>query len=165
MGGRSSLSPFDLGTKHLTILQQCSHLTELVIRKHHIKVGHCGANHTWTSLCHKFWIVKGAATVRKTIGKCYVCQKRNPTVDKQLMIDVPSCRLQVYQPAFFNVGVNFFEPLIVKQGRVKVKRYGCVFTYLTKRAIHIEVAHSLNTASVLHALRRFIAQRHTETNF
>ena len=142
-------------------MPQCSHLTELVIRQHHIEVGHCGASHTWTSLRHQFWIVKGAAAVRKTIGKCYVCRKRNPTIGKQLMADVPSCRLQVDQPAFSSVGVDFFGPLIVKQGRVTVKHYGCVFTCLTMRAIHIEIAHSLNTDSFLNALRRFIARRGT----
>ena len=75
------------------------------------------------------------------------------------MEDIPSCRLQVDQTAFSSLGVDFFGPLIVKQGRVTVKRYGCVFTCLTVRAIHIEIAHSLSTDSFLNAVRRFIARR------
>ena len=40
-----------------------------------------------------------------------------------------------------------------------VKRYGVLFTCLTVRAIHIEVANSLENDSCINAFRRFIARR------
>ena len=103
--------------------------------------------------------MKGGAAVRQSIGKCIKCKRRNAVVGKQLMADVPTCRLQPHKPPFHSVGIDYFGPLMVEQGRSLVKRYGCVFTCLTMRAILIEISHSLSTDSFLNALRRFIARR------
>ena len=62
-------------------------------------------------------------------------------------------------PPFTFVGVDLFGPLLVKQGRSELKRYGVLFTYFTTRAVHIEVAHSLDTSSFIQSLRRFVARR------
>eukprot|EP00063_Salmo_salar_P064092 XP_014038927.1 PREDICTED: uncharacterized protein LOC106592141 [Salmo salar] len=47
----------------------------------------------------------------------------------------------------------------VKRGRVHVKRYGVIFTFLVSRAVHLEVASYLDTDSCINALRRFICRR------
>jgi hypothetical protein len=75
------------------------------------------------------------------------------------MADLPVDRVTADQPPFTNVGVDFFGPFFVKRGRAEVKRYGCIFTCLSTRAVHIEVAHSLDTSLFVYALRRFIARR------
>ena len=129
-----------------------------MIRHHLAEVGHSGSSHTWALLRHKFWIIKGAAEVRKSIGNCYACKKRNSSVGKQLMADLPFCRLQFVKPSFSSVGIDYFGPILIKQGRSTVKRYGCIFTCLTMRAVHNEIAHSLDTDSFIIALRRFIAR-------
>ena len=57
------------------------------------------------------------------------------------------------------MGIDYLGPLLISQGRSQVKRYGCIFTCLTVRAVHLEISHSLTTDSFINALRRFIARR------
>ena len=58
------------------------------------------------------------------------------------MSDLPSdCVTPV--PAFCYSGVDYFGPYVVTVGRKTHNRYGVLFTCLSSRAVHIEVAHSL----------------------
>lgn len=75
------------------------------------------------------------------------------------MANLPKDRLLPDKPPFTNTGVDFFGPSEVSRGRSKVKRYGVLFTCLTTRAVHLEVAHSLDTSSCINALHRFISRR------
>jgi len=75
------------------------------------------------------------------------------------MADLPVERVTPDKPPFTFIGLDFFGPFLVKVGRSMVKRYGCIFTCLAVRAVHIEVAHSLETSSFINALQRFIARR------
>ncbi|XP_062542502.1 uncharacterized protein LOC134210470 [Armigeres subalbatus] len=50
-------------------------------------------------------------------------------------------------------------PFLVKVGRSSVKRWICLFTCLTIRAIHLELVHSLTSTSCVMAFRRFVARR------
>ncbi|XP_052889868.1 uncharacterized protein LOC128298163 [Anopheles moucheti] len=59
------------------------------------------------------------------------------------------------------MGIDYFGPFLVAVGRRVEKRWGAIFTCLTTRAVHLEVAVSLNTASCILAIRRFIARRGT----
>ena len=56
-------------------------------------------------------------------------------------------RLIPNMAAFTYVGIYYVGPLYVKQKRSNVKRYGCIFVCYTTRAVHLEVAHSLDTDS------------------
>ena len=80
VGGRLSRALVDFEMKHPVILPQRSHFTELLIRQHHKEIGHSGASHTWAALRRRYWIIKGGAEVRKCIGKCILCRKRNASV-------------------------------------------------------------------------------------
>jgi len=68
------------------------------------------------------------------------------------MADLPANRVTPNKPPFTYVGVDYFGPFMVKQGRSLVKRYGCVFICLTTRAVHLEVASSMDTDSFINAL-------------
>ena len=75
------------------------------------------------------------------------------------MAALPADRVTPDRPVFTSVGVECFGPIEVKRGRSMLKGYGVLFTCLAVRAIHIEVAHSLDTSSFIAALRRFISRR------
>ena len=62
-------------------------------------------------------------------------------------------------PPFTYCGVDYFGPFLSKEKREEIKRYGALFTSLNSRAVHMEVANSLETDSFILALRRFISIR------
>ena len=74
------------------------------------------------------------------------------------MSDLPFNRTTT-EPPFTYCGVDLFGPIKVKEGRKNIKRYGILFICFSLRAIHIELASSLETDSFIQAIRRFIGRR------
>ena len=105
------------------------------------------------------WIIKGRSAVRRVIKYCIDCQRRKAKLLDQYMASLPKDRITPDKPAFTYVGTDYFGPLQVKVKRSRCKRYGCIFTCLTTRAVHIEITHSLDTDSMINALRKFICIR------
>ena len=75
------------------------------------------------------------------------------------MADLPQERLDSKTFPFACTGVDYFGPFEVKLARKTFKRWCCLFTCMTTRAVHIEVCQSLDSDSCLMAIRRFIARR------
>ena len=73
--------------------------------------------------------------------------------------DLPKERLKEKIFPFANTGVDYFGPFEVRFMRKSMKRYSCLFTYLTARAVHIEVVPSLEYNACLAAFTRFIVRR------
>ncbi|XP_072043045.1 uncharacterized protein [Amphiura filiformis] len=93
------------------------------------------------------------------INKCVICRRQRAKVMEQKMANLPADRITPEEPPFSKVGMDFFGPLEVKQGRSMVKRYGVVFVCLTSKAVHIEKANSLDTDACVNVIRRFMARR------
>lgn len=68
-------------------------------------------------------------------------------------------RVNPGDPPFSSVGIDYFGPLKVKWRRGTAKRYGCIFTCLAIRAVHIEISHDLTTDSFIQAVCRFVSRR------
>ncbi|XP_031425672.1 uncharacterized protein LOC116220857 [Clupea harengus] len=89
---------------------------------------------------------------------CYPRKNRGKP-GEQKMADLPGERLVTDLPPFTNVGLDYFGPFEVRRGRSMLKRYGVIFTCMTSRAVHLEVACSLTTDSCINAIRRFLCRR------
>ncbi|XP_074627004.1 uncharacterized protein LOC141885000 [Acropora palmata] len=130
-------------SKHPVILPRKSHVTTLIIRHTHEQLGHSGRGHVLAKLCERYWIIKANSAVRQLISSCVICRKLKSTPQDQKMADLPEDRLTP-APPFTYVGVDYFGPYVTKEGRKERKGYGALFTCLVSRAVHIEVAHSLD---------------------
>lgn len=105
-----------------------------------------------------FWVVGGSSVVANMISSCVKCQKLRGAVQEQRMSDLPEDRLES-TPPFTYCAVDYFGPFVIKERRKELKRYGVLFTCMASRAIHIEIANSLETDSFINALRRFVSRR------
>ena len=74
---------------------------------------------------------------------------------------LPQVRLRFTFRAFDQTDVDYAGPFTTIQGRgrQRLKRRLCVFTRLSTRAVHLEVAWGLDTDSFLNAFTRFTSRR------
>ena len=159
VGGRLCRAAMPEEAKHPAILSKDLHVAELILRDIHQNLGHSGRNHVLSKLRQKYWIPGAHAAIRRILTKCVTCRRSYGAAGQQQMAHLPQDRVLPEEPPFTNTGVDYFGPFLVKRGRSLVKRYGVIFTCLTIRAVHIEVASSLDTDSFIDAFRRFIARR------
>ena len=81
------------------------------------------------------------------------------------MSDLAEAGSEVFEPPFTHTGGDYFVPITIKRGkqirecRGTDKRYGVVFTCLTYRATHLELADDLSTDCFITALQRFTSRR------
>ena len=155
--GRIGKSQLDFNAKHPILLHWKHHAVELFLRNEH-KDNHEGTEHVRNIVHQKMWILGIRNALRSIKNKCVTCREGRAQTIAPVMADLPEERLDA-STAFTNVGVDYFGPFIVKIGRRNEKRWCCLFTCLTMRAVHIEVVPKLDTDSCLNAIMRFIARR------
>ena len=65
----------------------------------------------------------------------------------QEMAELPKIMLTPYKPPVMYSGVDYFGPFYENRGRGKVakKRWGAIFVCMNSRAVHLEVARSIET--------------------
>ena len=77
------------------------------------------------------------------------------------MADLPISRLQLFQPAFYHTGVDYFGPIEVRLFRRVVKRWGCLFRCMATGTIHLEMVYALDADTFLCAYGNFKPTRGT----
>ena len=161
VGGRieNACTPYEV--KHPIILPKNESVVNLMVRSMHFRIGHLGKETLLAKIRNKYWIIGANVIIKNLARSCIVCRRLHGKPSQQIMAELPPERLAADEPPFFNTGVDAFGPFLVSRGRTQEKRYGLIFTCMTSRAMHIEIAFSLNTDAFINALRRFIARRNT----
>ena len=134
VSGRLDKAPVGFEACHPIILARVSQITHLIISHFHVLTANGGIGLTMNSLFQRFWIMKATSAICRVITNCTHCRLRYAKPNQQLMASLPQDQLQVHSHLFAYCGVDYFGPLIICQKRSNIKRYGCLFTWLTTRA-------------------------------
>ncbi|XP_065093209.1 uncharacterized protein LOC135713919 [Ochlerotatus camptorhynchus] len=151
--------------RHPVILPRKSEVTTLVVDEYHRKYKHANPETVVNEIRQHFEIPRLRTVVRRCSRECRYCILRRARPYIPPMAPLPAARLAACSRPFSFVGLDYFGPLLVKQGRASVKRWIALFTCLTVRAVHLEVVHSLTTSSCVSAVRRFIGRRGAPVEF
>ncbi|XP_055600813.1 uncharacterized protein LOC129749764 [Uranotaenia lowii] len=158
--GRISLCEFaQPDTKNPIILPRNHHITRLIVSNIHSAYHH--QNHeTIINEIRQRYYIPGLRSLYKNIRKdCQVCKNQRVKPQVPLMSELPLSRLSAYTRPFSYMGIDYFGPMLVVNGRKQEKRWGVLATCLTIRAIHLQVVHSLTTSSCIMAIRNIMSRR------
>ena len=147
-------------TRYPIILPRKNWITKLIVKAHHEDANHGGTNYVLASLSSKYWIISAREEIREWENECNRCKRRKALPATQIMAPIPRERL-IPLRAFAHTAVDYGGPFVTVQGRGKhrMKRYLCLFTCLATRAVHLEMAFSLDTDSFLNAFYRMVSRR------
>ena len=147
------------------ILDGSYYVTCLIIKHHHELFNHENTQAVLNELRQTFWITRVRTVLRSISAHCPTCQlhRARPQVPREG--DLPEGRLAHGLNVFSHCSIDYFGPLMVSIGRRREKRWGVVFTCLTTRAVHLEIADSLTTDSAIMAIQRFTALRGQPSSF
>jgi len=159
MDGRLQNSNLPLESKRPVILPTKHRVIDMLIRLYHEREGHSGTSHVLNCMRKSFWILRGRAAVRRVLHACFKCRLWSTGVDAQRMANLPEARVTAGRPSFTATSVDLMGPMNVKQGRNTVNRCVVVFACMTMRAVHLEIAQSLEASAFIQAFRQFTYRR------
>ena len=140
------------------ILDASHYATKLLIADFHKRYDHVNNQTVLNELRQHFYIVGLRTRLRWLAKHCVVCRLRRAKPENPPMSDLPESRLAYWQRPFTQCGIDYFGPMLIKIGRRREKRWGVLFTCMTTRAIHVELAHTLNASSTLMAIKRLASR-------
>ena len=89
--GRIANAELPYGTKHPILLPKKNHLTNLIIRYHHILNLHSGTNQTLANVRENYWIPQGRQQIKNQIKNCKLCRRFEGT--RYRTPPIPPCQL------------------------------------------------------------------------
>lgn len=110
----------------------------------------------------EFWIFRLKALVKKVTRNCKTCIIFKHNTQNQIMSSLPPQRSLLNSP-FTNTGIVYTEPFSIRNftGRAYLitKGYVCIFVCFATKAIYLEAASDLSTATFLAAFSKFFGRR------
>ena len=102
--------------------------------------------------------------MKKVLNQCVTCKKLEGTSFVQpATSNSPEFRDNP-APSFSKVIVDFAGPFLVRgRGRHMKKVYVALFSFCVTRALHLDLVEDLSTPTFLRCVRKFTAQRETQT--
>lgn len=148
-------------TKRPIILPPDHHVTKLIILDEHVRCSHRFNENVVNNLREKFYIPKIRVVVKAVTKQCQLCKNFGAVPRVPQMAGLPTARLSIYTLPFTHTGIDYFGPYKVSIGRRTEKRWGVLFTCLTTRAVHIELADALTSDTCIRVIRNFMCRRGT----
>ncbi|XP_050746309.1 uncharacterized protein LOC108021863 [Drosophila biarmipes] len=133
--------------------------TELIVRHFHAQMKHQIVVATIAQIRTRFWVTKMRPVMKEVSSSCNECKLQRTRPMSSIMGPLPEDRLEAGRWPFKYTRLDYFGPLLVTVYRHKEKRWVALFTCLTTRAIHLELAHDLSTGSCIIAIRNFVCRR------
>ena len=152
--------PYDV--RFPMILPRGHCVTKLIVKHYHEQANHtAGTNFVLSQINQKFWIIAAREEIREWERECNMCKRMQSKTATQIMAPIPGIRLRFTFRPFDQTAVDYAGPFTTVQGRGvrRQKRWLCLFTCLSTRAVHLEVAFGLDTDSFLNAFTRFTSRR------
>lgn len=145
--------------KRPIILPRECHLTILIVEYYHQIFLHRNHETVVNEIRQKFYISQLRRVLYKVRKNCQTCKIRFATPAEPEMSPLPACRLATFTAPFTYTGVDYFGPINVTVGRRTEKRWGALFTCLTTRAVHLEIAYKLDVDSCILCFSNFMNRR------
>lgn len=165
MGRLDNAHSISESAKRPIILARDHYITRLIVDWYHRKYRHLHHQTVLNEIRQKFWIPKLRMLLNGIRNSCPKCKNTAAVPRIPEMGAIPKARLAVFTRPYTFVGVDYFGPLNVIVNRGTQKRWGVLFTCLTTRGIHLEIAHSMDTSSCIMAIRNFEGRKGTPRKY
>ncbi|XP_017460560.1 PREDICTED: uncharacterized protein LOC108353880, partial [Rhagoletis zephyria] len=148
-----------LAARRPIILPGSHYVAGLVVADHHRERHHQNDNLVMNEIRQRYWVTAIRGTLKNVKRHCPVCIHERAKPADPLMGQLPKDRLTPYVRPFSYCGVDYCGPFNVAIGRRREKRWIALFTCLTTRAVHLELAENLSTDAFILCLRNFVNRR------
>ena len=141
------------------LLPHDHHLTALIVLDMHHRYQHSRPGWLISFFRQRFWMAKALRTIKSVVRRCTICTRfKGQTID-QVMGPLPQFRVDEEPRPFSITACDYARPLEAYDGEQPHKVWILIFACMQVRCVHLELVTSMDTETLLSALRRFMARR------